>query len=95
VTFPNPDTAWIALIIGLLGVYFEFCKPGWVIPGVAGGVLATLGTASLVRMYPPFEGIHVVTALGTSVPFAIITVFLLSTAIRARRNKRSTATQTH
>jgi len=95
VTFTHPDTAWIALIVGLLGVYFEFCKPGWVIPGVAGGVLAMLGTASLVRMHPHLQGVHVATALGTGVPFAILTAFLLSTAIRARRNKRSIATQTH
>ena len=84
-TFTHPDTAWIALIVGLLGVYFELCRPGWVIPGVAGGVLAMLATASIVRMHPHFAGIH----LATAVPFAAITVFLLATALRARSNKHS------
>jgi membrane-bound serine protease (ClpP class) len=124
VVFLNPDTAWIALIVGLLGVYFELCSPRWVLPGVAGGVLVMLSVASLTRMHPHLdgavlvvigigllgmrgtwsiagtaalvwgaarlvEGIHVVTAVASCVPFAAITVFLLSTAIEARRNKRT------
>jgi hypothetical protein len=49
----SPEGAWIALIVGLLAVYYEWCAPGWVVPGVAGGVLAMLGTAPL-----NFAGIH-------------------------------------
>ncbi len=34
--------------------------------------------------------IHLITALSVSIPFALITMFLLSLALRARRNKALT-----
>lgn len=133
----HPDTAWVLLIVGVLGVYFELCSTGWVFPGVGGAVLAALSAASLARMHAQFagavllvlgmmllwvecrfrvrwicgvagtaalvwgavrlvDGIHVAAAVGTCVPFAIITSMLLSTAMRARRNKQtSIAIQPH
>jgi membrane-bound ClpP family serine protease len=36
---------------------------------------------------PPEIRIHLVTALSVSIPFALITMFLLTLALRARRNK--------
>lgn len=37
-TISNPNLAYILLMIGLLGLYFEFANPGAVLPGVLGGI---------------------------------------------------------
>jgi len=34
----NPNLAYILLMIGLLGLYFEFAHPGAILPGVLGGI---------------------------------------------------------
>lgn len=87
--FTNPDLAFLAFLAGVLGIYGECCRPGWVLPGVCGGVLATLAFASLLRM--PADTLHKLhgsTLLFAGVPFALVTVWLARVAIRARSNKR-------
>ncbi|OGD20475.1 MAG: serine protease [Candidatus Aminicenantes bacterium RBG_16_63_16] len=37
-TIANPNLAYILLMIGLLGLYFEFAHPGAILPGVLGGI---------------------------------------------------------
>jgi membrane-bound serine protease (ClpP class) len=37
-TISNPNFAYILLMIGLLGLYFEFANPGAILPGVLGGI---------------------------------------------------------
>lgn len=37
-TIANPNLAYILLMIGLLGLYFEFSHPGGILPGVLGGI---------------------------------------------------------
>lgn len=37
-TIANPNLAYILLMIGLLGLYFEFSHPGAILPGVLGGL---------------------------------------------------------
>jgi membrane-bound serine protease (ClpP class) len=37
-TISNPNLAYILLMIGLLGLYFEFANPGSILPGVLGGL---------------------------------------------------------
>jgi membrane-bound serine protease (ClpP class) len=37
-TISNPNFAYILLMIGLLGLYFEFAHPGAILPGVLGGI---------------------------------------------------------
>lgn len=37
-TVANPNLAYILLMLGLLGLYFEFANPGAVVPGVIGGI---------------------------------------------------------
>jgi membrane-bound serine protease (ClpP class) len=38
ITISNPNFAYILLMLGLLGLYFEFANPGAVLPGVLGGI---------------------------------------------------------
>lgn len=130
----DPNIALLLLVIGALGIYFEFSSPGLFAPGVIGAIFVLLGLTAL-SLFPidwlgaalmilgliffileakyPTHGILTVggaiglalgavmlidtsvpelrvrwsTALGLAIPFALITSFLFSIAIRARRNK--------
>jgi membrane-bound ClpP family serine protease len=68
--------------IGWAGVLVEFVRPGWVIPGAAGGVALVFG---LFRLFPQ----HVLLAAAVSVPFLAIAFWMLAIGFRARRNKRT------
>ena len=64
------------------------------------GVLALVGMASmilgallLVDAPIPEMRVHLITALAVTIPIGVITVFLLSIAMRARRNKVTTGAQ--
>ncbi|MEO5924700.1 MAG: DUF6152 family protein [Bryobacteraceae bacterium] len=81
----DPNLALLLIALGTLGVYAECCLPGKVVPGVVGGVLLTIGLASLVNTPVP---IHWPLAIATILPLVLATAFLLPIAIRARRNKR-------
>ena len=77
------ETPPILLIsIGWIGVLIEFVRPGWVVPGVSGGVLLMAG---LSRTLPEHPGI----AIAASAPFVAAAFWLLAIAWKARRNKRS------
>jgi membrane-bound serine protease (ClpP class) len=54
---------------------------------VGGIVLFTLGGLLLVDSPIPEMRVHLLTALAVSVPLGIITAFLMSIAVKARRNK--------
>jgi membrane-bound serine protease (ClpP class) len=45
-TISNPNLATILLLIGLLGLYFEFANPGAILPGVLGGISLLLAVFS-------------------------------------------------
>jgi membrane-bound serine protease (ClpP class) len=60
----------------------------------AGGALAmVLGSVMLVESPVPELRIHWSTALAVTLPFSAITVFLLTIAVRARRNKVETGVE--
>lgn len=80
----DPQWALVAVVVGILGIYVEFIRPGTVAPGIAGGVALLVGLASLVRSGMPGVGFTV----GMLIPLAGISIYLLRVAIRARRNKR-------
>lgn len=45
-TISNPNLAYILLMLGLLGLYFEFSNPGAILPGVMGGICLLLAIFS-------------------------------------------------
>jgi membrane-bound serine protease (ClpP class) len=45
-TISNPNLAYILLMLGLLGLYFEFSTPGAILPGVLGGISLLLAVFS-------------------------------------------------
>jgi membrane-bound serine protease (ClpP class) len=61
--------------------------------GVAGIAALTMGGLLLVDSPIPELRVHLLTALGVSIPLGVITVFLTSLAIKARRAKVTTGQQ--
>ncbi len=72
----------IFVATGWIGVIVEFLRPGLVLPGVAGAVLLAVGYAKLI---PQNAG----AAVGITLPFLAIGLWLLLVARKARRNKRA------
>jgi membrane-bound serine protease (ClpP class) len=60
---------------------------------IGGIVTLTLGGLLLVDAPIPEMRVHLLTALGVSIPLGIITVFLMSIALKARANKIVTGAQ--
>jgi membrane-bound serine protease (ClpP class) len=60
---------------------------------VGGVVLLTLGGLLLIDAPIPEMRVHFLTALAVSIPFGFITAFLMSIALKARRNKVVTGVQ--
>ncbi len=54
---------------------------------VAGSVCLLIGSLLLIDSPDPRRRIHPATALAATLPFALVTSFLLTVALRARRNK--------
>lgn len=60
---------------------------------IGGIVLLTLGSLLLIDAPIPEMRIHLLTALAVSIPFGLITAFLMTIALKARRNKVVTGEQ--
>jgi membrane-bound serine protease (ClpP class) len=74
----------------ILGLTFCVLEARWPARGIltASGALAlTLGAITLIDAAGPGPRIRWSAALALAIPFALVTSFLLSVAIRARRNK--------
>ncbi len=86
--------AAIAMIIGAFALFAaeaKFASHGILTTG--GIVLLTLGALFLVDAPIPEMRVHLATALAVSIPFGIITAFLMTLGLRARRNKVVTGEQ--
>jgi membrane-bound serine protease (ClpP class) len=78
----------LLLAFGLFILEAKFATHG--ILGVGGAISMVLGAVMLVDSPLPEMRIHWATAIALALPFSIITIFLLSLALRARRNKVET-----
>jgi len=89
-------TRWAALVL-ILGAFALFAAEAkFVSHGVLtiGGIaLLTLGGLLLVDSPIPEMRVHIATALAISIPLGLITAFLMTIALRARRNKIVTGEQ--
>jgi membrane-bound serine protease (ClpP class) len=86
--------AGVAMIVVALALFVleaKFATHG--VLGVSGVVMMTLGALLLVDSPIPQMRIRLATALAVSIPFGAITIFLLTIALRARRNKIATGAQ--
>ena len=78
--FHDPNTAIVALLVGLLGILFEFHAPGSIFPGVAGAALVLLAGAALSR-YPLSPG--AVTLVAIAALLLLLELKLHSTGVLA------------
>jgi membrane-bound serine protease (ClpP class) len=53
----NPNIAYILLMIGLAGLYFELSQPGAILPGVIGGISLIMALYALQTLPVNFAGI--------------------------------------
>ena len=83
--------ALIATSFILFALEAKFASHGVLTMG--GIVLLTLGGLLLVDAPIPEMQVHLLTALAVSIPLGVITAFLMSIALRARRNKVVTGTE--
>jgi len=86
--------AAFTLILGAFALFVleaKFATHG--VLGIGGIVLLTLGGLLLVDGPIPELRVHLWTSLAISVPLGLITIFLMTIAIRARHNKIVTGTQ--
>jgi membrane-bound serine protease (ClpP class) len=78
----------VALLILALSLFALEVKLGsHGVLGAGGAVAMVLGAVMLIDTPQPEMRIHWQTAISLALPFSAITVFLLSLAVRARRNK--------
>jgi len=82
--------ALLLLAVALFILEAKFASHG--VLGAGGAVAMILGAVLLVDSPLPELRVRLVTAIGLTLPFALITVFLLSLVLRARANKVVTGT---
>jgi membrane-bound serine protease (ClpP class) len=56
-TISNPNIAYILLMIGLAGLYFELSQPGAILPGVIGGIALILALYALQTLPVNYAGV--------------------------------------
>jgi membrane-bound serine protease (ClpP class) len=83
--------AMILVAFAMFAAEAKFASHGVLTTG--GIVMLTLGALLLVDSPIPELRVHLLTALAVSIPLGLITAFLMSVAVRARRNKVVTGEQ--
>jgi len=83
--------ALIVLAFTLFALEAKFTAHG--VLGVGGTVSMVLGAVMLIDSPWPAIRVHWVTAIGVALPFSVITILLLTLAVRARRNKVETGSE--
>jgi membrane-bound serine protease (ClpP class) len=76
----DPNVAYILLMIGLVGLYFELSNPGLILPGVLGGISLVLALYAMQALPVNYAGL-VLIFLGTAMfvaEFSVVSHGLLS-----------------
>jgi membrane-bound serine protease (ClpP class) len=81
----------LAVSVTLFALEAKFASHG--VLAVGGAISMVLGAVMLIDSPIPEMRIHWITAIGLALPFALITFFLLSIALRARRLKIDTGAE--
>ena len=81
----------IVLAFVMFALEAQFATHGVI--GIGGIVAMTIGGLLLVDGPIPELRVKMWTALGVSIPLGVVTIFLMTLALRARRNKITTGTQ--
>jgi membrane-bound serine protease (ClpP class) len=86
---------WVGVALLVLALAFFIAEAKFASHGILGigGTIAMVFGAVLLVDAPPALRIHYSTAIAVTIPFAIITMFLVSLVIKARRNKVVTGQQ--
>jgi membrane-bound serine protease (ClpP class) len=87
---------WLGAALILLAFLFFAMEAKFTTHGVltlGGAVAMLMGALMLINTPSPATHIHLSYALGVTIPFALITTFLLSIAVRAKRNKAVTGVE--
>ncbi|POR50636.1 membrane-bound serine protease (ClpP class) [Paraburkholderia eburnea] len=72
----DPNVALILLTIGVYGLFFEFANPGFVLPGVAGGICLLVGLFAMQLLPVNYAGLGLVLlGLGCLVAEAFLPTF--------------------
>ena len=70
----NPNIAYILMILGFYGLYFELSNPGAIFPGVAGAILLILAFYALQTLPINYAGLMlIILAVGLFIAEAFIT----------------------
>lgn len=59
-TLSDPNIAYLLLLIGLAGLYFEFAHPGAVLPGVVGGISLILAFFAMQTLPVNYAGVALI-----------------------------------
>ena len=57
ISISDPNIAYLLLLLGLAGLYFEFSTPGAVVPGIVGGIALILSFFALQTLPVNFAGV--------------------------------------
>jgi membrane-bound serine protease (ClpP class) len=74
-TISDPNIAYILLLIGLAGLYFELSNPGAIFPGVVGGIALVLAFFSMQTLPVNYAGLLLI---GLSMIFFILEMKITS-----------------
>jgi membrane-bound serine protease (ClpP class) len=80
------------MVLGLTFFVLEAKYPTHGVLGIGGAIALAIGAMVLIDAPPDFR-IRPLTAIGVTLPFAVITLFLVTLAMRARSNKAIMGTE--